>query len=98
MNKNRLATALISLSLLTVSSTAFAQDGSGEKVAMGAGVGIGLAVIGGALGQGFAARAALEGIARNPNAAGKIQLPMILSLGLIESLVILAFLVTGGFV
>ena len=42
---------------------------------------------------GRAATAALEGIARNPNAQGKIFTPMILALSLIESLVILAFVI-----
>lgn len=57
-----------------------------------AGLAIGIAVLGGTLGQGRAASAALEGIARNPGAAGKIQTPMILALALMESLVILAWL------
>jgi F-type H+-transporting ATPase subunit c len=61
--------------------------------AIGAGMSIGLAVLGGALGQGRAAAAALEGISRNPGAAARIQTPMILGLALIESLVLLAFVI-----
>src|SRR5579871_1461729 len=61
--------------------------------AAGAGVAIGLGVLGGALGQGRAAAAALEGISRNPGASARIQTPMILGLALIESLVLLAFVV-----
>ncbi len=61
--------------------------------AIGAGLAIGLAAIGGALGQGRAASAALEGIARNPNASGKLFTPLILGLALIESLVIYAFVI-----
>lgn len=61
--------------------------------AVGAGLAIGLAAIGGALGQGRAAAAALEGIARNPNASGKLFTPLILGLALIESLVIYAFVI-----
>jgi len=61
--------------------------------AIGAGMLIGLAVLGGALGQGRAAAAALEGISRNPGAAARIQTPMILGLALIESLVLLAFVI-----
>ena len=49
---------------------------------------LGLAAIGGALGQGRAISAALEGIARNPSAQDKIFTPMILGLAFIESLVI----------
>ena len=37
--------------------------------------------------------AALEGISRNPGAAPRIQTPMILGLALIESLVLLAFVI-----
>lgn len=58
---------------------------------VGAGICVGLGALGGTLGQGRAAAAALEGIARNPGAATKIQTPMILGLALIESLVLVAF-------
>ncbi|TXD43502.1 ATP synthase F0 subunit C [Lujinxingia vulgaris] len=56
--------------------------------------GVGLAALGGSLGQGRAASAALEGIARNPGAAGKLFTPLILGLALIESLVIYAFVIS----
>ena len=80
---------------------AFAQD---EKAgangfdarawaAIGAGLAVGLGVLGGSLGQGRAAAAALEGISRNPGASGRILVPMILGLALIESLVLMAFLI-----
>ncbi len=59
----------------------------------GAGFAIGLGVLGGAMGQGKAAAAALEGISRNPGAAARIQTPMILGLALIESLVLLSFVI-----
>ena len=58
------------------------------------GFGVPVAVIGGALGQGKAAGSALEGIARQPEAAGKIQTAMIIGLALIESLVIYALLIS----
>ena len=45
------------------------------------------------MGQGRAATAALDGIARNPGAADKIFTPMILGLALIESLVIYALVI-----
>ncbi len=66
--------------------------------AMAAALGISIAAFGGALGQGRAAAAALDGIARNPSASDKLFTPMILGLALIESLVIYALLVTGGFI
>lgn len=58
------------------------------------GFGVPIAAIGGALGQGKAAGSALEGIARQPEAAGKIQTAMIIGLALIESLVIYALLIS----
>ena len=63
---------------------------------LGAGVGVGLAAAGAGMGQGRAASAALDGIARNPSATGKMFVPLVLSLALMESLVIFSFLVTNG--
>src|SRR5687768_1074606 len=60
---------------------------------LGAGLAIGIAAFGGSLGQGKTAAAALEGIARNPAAQGKIFVPMIIGLALIESLVLYAFVI-----
>jgi len=62
-------------------------------ITLGAALAIGLAALGGTLSQGKAASAALEGIARNPEAQGKIFTPMILGMALIESLVILGFVI-----
>ncbi len=61
-------------------------------LALAVGLGLPIAVIGAALGQGRAAAAALESIARQPEAAGKIQTAMIIGLALIESLVIYSLL------
>jgi F-type H+-transporting ATPase subunit c len=62
-------------------------------IAIASAIAIGLAAYGGTQGQGKAAAAALEGIARNPEAQGKIFTPMILAMALIESLVILGFVI-----
>ena len=98
-----LATILI---ILGFSNVAFAQEAADQAVktqglasnygliALAAGLGIGIAALGGGIGQGRAAAAALDGIARNPGAAGQIRGPMILGLALIESLVIYAFVIT----
>ncbi len=64
-----------------------------SMLALGAALAIGLGALGGTLGQGRAAAAALEGISRNPGAASRIQTPMILGLALIESLVLFSFVV-----
>lgn len=84
---------------LLTSSVAMAQ-GSDPAIAdrdkwlgIAAALAIGISALGGALGQGRAASAALEGIARNPQASGKIFVPMIVGLALIESLVIYGLLI-----
>ena len=94
-----LATVLV---VLGFSQIAFAQGadvkaqglaGNYGLIALAAGLGIGIAALGGGIGQGRAAAAALDGIARNPGAAGQIRGPMILGLALIESLVIYALII-----
>ena len=81
------------------SAAAFAQgaapaaDNSNGLIGIGAALAIGLAALGGGLGQGRAAASALDGIARNPQASGKIFVPMIVALALIESLVIYGLLI-----
>lgn len=89
----------VATAMVLLPAVAFAQESASNKfdsfgwLSMGAGLAIGLAVLGGALGQGRAAAAALEGISRNPGAAARIQTPMILGLALIESLVLFALIV-----
>ncbi|MBX2988103.1 MAG: ATP synthase F0 subunit C [Bdellovibrionaceae bacterium] len=58
-----------------------------------AAIAISVAALGGALAQGRTAATALDGIARNPAASGKIFTPMIIGLALIESLVIYALII-----
>ena len=91
------------LGLLAMAMTAAAQpaqqaaeSGVSYKgyVAIAAGIGFAIAVFGGAIGQSRIGAAACEGAARNPGAAGRIQVMMILGLALIESLVLFALLVT----
>ena len=79
-------------SVFAQSPEAAAASASGVK-AIAAGVGFAIAVVGGALGQSRIGAAACEGAARNPGAAGKIQVMMILGLALIESLVLFALLI-----
>ena len=87
------------VAVLLVAPGAFAQDanaaGGGKgALAIAAGFGMAIAAFGAAFGQGKVASSACEGIARNPAASGKLFVPMIIGLALIESLVIYAFLVT----
>ncbi len=59
-----------------------------------AGFGIAIAAFGCGIGQGLAVKSAVEGIARNPEAAAKIQVNMIIGLALIESLCIYALVIS----
>ncbi len=86
--------------VMLVATSAFAQTADTSMadrdkwVALAAGLGIAIAAFGGALGQGRTASSALDGIARNPGASGKIFTPMILGLALIESLVIYSLIIS----
>ena len=62
-------------------------------LALAVGFGVPVAVLSAALGQGKAASAALEGMARQPELVGQLQTVMILAFAFIESLVIFALLV-----
>jgi F-type H+-transporting ATPase subunit c len=64
-----------------------------------AAVGAGLAVIGAGLGIGRIGGSAMDAIARQPEAAGKVQLAMIISAALIEGVALFAVvvaLIAGG--
>ncbi len=106
--KTKITSFLTILIVMGLSAVAFAQGEGGDAaaqvkaqglasnfglIALAAGLGIGIAALGGGIGQGRAAAAALDGIARNPGAAGQIRGPMILGLALIESLVIYALII-----
>jgi F-type H+-transporting ATPase subunit c len=59
-----------------------------------AGFGIAIAAFGCGLGQGLGLKAAAEGVARNPEASGKITVTMLIGLAMIESLCIYALVVS----
>ncbi len=61
---------------------------------LGAGLGAGLTIIGAAAGIGRLAASAMEGIARQPNAAGDIRMSMLLAAVLIEGATFFALVVT----
>lgn len=54
---------------------------------------VALAAFGSAYGQGIAARAAMEGTARQPEAAGDIRTTLILALAFIEALTLFSFVI-----
>lgn len=89
-NLNLKVLAMTGLLAPFVANLAHASEHGGGGIGeLGAALAIGIAAFGGALGQGKTASAALEGIARNPQA--NLLTPMILGLALIESLVLFAF-------
>ena len=57
---------------------------------LAAGIGAGLAVIGGAYGIGRIAEGAMHGTARQPSAAGEIRTTMIIAAALIEGITLFA--------
>ncbi len=89
-----LLTSFVFIALAVVVGTpAFAAEGAASNgmTALAAAIAISVAAVGGAMAQGRAVAAALDGLARNPEA--KVTGPMIIGLALIESLVIYAFVV-----
>jgi F-type H+-transporting ATPase subunit c len=94
----RLSSFVTSFVAVLVASPAFAETAAGggpEKglVALAAGIGLGVAAFGTALGQGRATAAAMESIGRNPNSADKIQTPLIIGLALMEALTLYALVI-----
>lgn len=59
-----------------------------------AGFGIAIAAFGCGLAQGMGLKAAVEGIARNPESSGKVTVTMLIGLAMIESLCIYALVVS----
>jgi len=93
------ATAALFVLLFSGAATAAAEaaapaDSSTKAaLALAAGLAIAIGAFGAALGQGRMTAAAMESIGRNPNAAARIQLPMILGLAFIEALALYAFVI-----
>jgi F-type H+-transporting ATPase subunit c len=89
----------IFVAMLATATPGFAQEGAAGgnvvngMIAMAAGLAIGLAAFGVALGQGRATAAAMESIGRNPNSADRIFVPMIIGLALMEALCLYALVI-----
>lgn len=84
----------VMVAMLTLAGPAYAQDAAaGGMGNVGAGLTMGLAVLGGALGQGMAARGMYESVSRNPQAAGALNAPFYVGLAFIESLALFAFVI-----
>ena len=83
------------LDMLAQTSTLIGNQG---LAALGAGVGAGLTVIGGGLGIGRIGGQAMDGIARQPEASGKISTNMIIAAALIEGFTFFALVICNGLV
>ena len=92
---------LMTWSIVSVPGIAFAAEGGGTGgwvgpfAVLAAGLGMGLASGLCGLGQGRAAASAVDAIARQPGAAGRIQTVMIIGLALIESLALYVFVIAA---
>lgn len=97
MKKNLVAlaslAALVSTSAVAQEAGASAAASGSGLVAVGSALAIGLAALGGTSGQGKAAAAALEGIAKNPASRDSVFTPMIIALALIEFQAIMGFII-----
>ena len=88
-----LAVLFSGVAMAAAEATGQTDSTAKAAIALAAGLGIAIAAFGAALGQGRMAAAAMESIGRNPNAADRIQLPMILGLAFIEALAIYALII-----
>ena len=97
--------ALVFVALLVCAAPALAAESvvptvaaSGDGVAksgaaIGAGIGAGLAILGAGVGIGLIGFGAMNGIARQPEASGKIQVGMLILAALVEGAAIIALIV-----
>jgi len=77
-----------------VTTTVATSDGVAKSgAAIGAGIGAGLAILGAGLGIGLIGFGAMNGIARQPEASGKIQVGMLILAALVEGAAIIALIV-----
>ncbi|TLP40809.1 F0F1 ATP synthase subunit C [Arcobacter arenosus] len=88
----------IVLLMLAFAGFAFAADAAaGEMLkaysVVAAGIGLGLAALGGAIGMGNTAAATIAGTARNPGLGGKLMTTMFIALAMIEAQVIYALVI-----
>jgi F-type H+-transporting ATPase subunit c len=83
----------IALLFLAFAGVAFASNGDADAMikaysVVAAGVGLGLAALGGAIGMGHTAAATIAGTARNPGLGSKLMTTMFIALAMIEAQVI----------
>lgn len=89
----RLMTFLIAI--MPAIAMAAEQGGAAGKglLYLGVGLAIGLAGLGAGIGMGYAVKGTQEGIARNPNAGGRLQTIMFIGLAFIETIALYGLLI-----
>jgi F-type H+-transporting ATPase subunit c len=85
--------SVLSSSWLLAAEEAAAGNSHVGLAKLGAAIAIGLGAFGAASGQGKAASAAMEGIARNPTSRGDVFVPLIIALAFMEFQALLSFIV-----
>ena len=85
------------LVFLMCAGVAFGADGDTTWLkafsVLAAGLGLGIAALGGAIGMGNTAAATIAGTARNPGLGGKLMTTMFIALAMIEAQVIYALVI-----
>jgi F-type H+-transporting ATPase subunit c len=92
-SKYSLLVAGVMAAMPAIASAQTATTSQGKGLAV---MGAGIAIIGGGIGIGLVGKGAVEAIARQPEATGKIQINMILAAALIEGATL--FAVVAGFI
>ncbi len=85
--------SLVAMIQATAPAAEAAANAKNYLALLGAGIGVGLAVIGTGLGIGRIGGSVAEGIARQPEAAGNIQLAGIILAALIEGVALFALVI-----
>ena len=103
MKKFSVSSVLSVLMVMAAATVAMASDGGSSAGASGANLAliclaaalsVGIAALGCGIGMGTGIGGACSGIARNPEASGKITVTMIIGLALIESLTIYGLVIS----
>jgi F-type H+-transporting ATPase subunit c len=81
------------LPLLQAAAEGFNRDYAGAWAMMGAGIGAGLAVVGAGIGIGRIGGSAMEGMARQPEIQGKLQISALILAALVEGAALFAIVI-----
>ena len=86
--------AVSSVAMASEAAAAASTDANLALICLAAALSVGIAALGCGIGMGSGINGACSGIARNPEASGKITVTMIIGLALIESLTIYGLVIS----